>query len=215
MSALSGSLKMSANPLQPRMTRRSLAKLQTREKVLQAARQLFCERGYDASTIRDIALAAGMSTGAVFASFSDKSDLFDEIINQDAAAMVGPMRAAAAGATTLESLVGLFEAAYRFQAGQIPLVQAWIAASWTRSADSEKSLRDSLQPIFVLIDEVLDRGVQRGELAQTADLQLLSGMLWDLYIAGYRGAAHEGWTVESLTADLKKRIGLILKGATT
>ena len=61
-------------------TRRTLAKQQTRAKVLAAARRLFSEEGYEGATIRDIAAAAGMSTGAVFANFTDKSDLFREIM---------------------------------------------------------------------------------------------------------------------------------------
>lgn len=216
MSALSNTLKTNANPQQAKVTRRSLAKQQTREKVLQAARQLFCERGYEAATIRDIASAAGMSTGAVFASFDDKSELFEEIIRQDAAAMAGPMRAAAAeGSTIEESLIGLFGVAYQFQCSQIPLVQAGMAVSWTRSNDNEKTLRDDLRPILALIDEVLGRGAARGELSQAADLGLLSGMVWDLYMAGYRRAVFDGWSAEDLTANLARRIGLVLKGART
>ena len=216
MSALSNTLKTNANPQQAKVTRRSLAKQQTREKVLQAARQLFCERGYEAATIRDIASAAGMSTGAVFASFDDKSELFEEIIGQDAAAMAGPMRAAAAeGSTIEESLIGLFGVAYQFQCRQIPLVQAGMAVSWTRSNDHEETLRDDLRPILALIDEVLGRGAARGELSQAADLGLLSGMVWDLYMAGYRRAVFDGWSAEDLTANLARRIGLVLKGART
>ena len=43
--------------------------------VLAAARQLFSESGYEGATIRDIAAAAGMSTGAVFANFTDKYEV--------------------------------------------------------------------------------------------------------------------------------------------
>src|SRR6202008_2947156 len=76
-------------------TRRALAKLQTRNKVLAAARKLFSEHGYEGATIRDIAAAAGMSTGAVFANFSDKSDLFREIMITDMGALAEAMREAA------------------------------------------------------------------------------------------------------------------------
>src|SRR4030081_122176 len=75
--------------------RRGLAKQQTRVKVLAAARRLFSEEGYEGATIRDIAAAAGMSTGAVFANFSDKSDLFREIMITDMAALADAMREAA------------------------------------------------------------------------------------------------------------------------
>ena len=77
-------------------TRRALAKQQTRNKVLAAARALFSEHGYEGATIRDIAAAAGMSTGAVFANFTDKSDLFREIMASDMAALTDAMRDAAA-----------------------------------------------------------------------------------------------------------------------
>src|SRR6185312_9150678 len=72
-----GGLEAAAPAQRP--TQRALAKQRTREKILASAKALFAERGYEAATIRDIAKAAGMSTGAVFASFTDKSDLFTEI----------------------------------------------------------------------------------------------------------------------------------------
>jgi AcrR family transcriptional regulator len=61
------------------VTRRQLAKIATRQKVLEAAKSAFETHGYEAATIRWIALAAGMSTGAVFANFKDKGELYAEI----------------------------------------------------------------------------------------------------------------------------------------
>ena len=116
-------------------TRRALAKQRTREKVLAAARQLFTERGYEGATIRDIAKAAGMSTGAVFASFADKSELFDEILAQDYALLGEAMQDAANGGETVEkALTDLFSVAYRFHMSQLPLLQAGISASWLIAA---------------------------------------------------------------------------------
>ncbi|RZJ84118.1 MAG: TetR/AcrR family transcriptional regulator, partial [Brevundimonas sp.] len=74
---MSESHTLAAEPV--RLNRRQAAKIRTREKVLEAASQLFAERGYDAATIRDIAKAAGMSTGAVFANFQDKAELFEAV----------------------------------------------------------------------------------------------------------------------------------------
>src|ERR1700743_729013 len=62
---------------------RAQSKLKTRRRVLDAARRLFMERGYEASTIRDIASEAGLSTGAVCASFLDKTDLFNAVMAED------------------------------------------------------------------------------------------------------------------------------------
>src|ERR1700759_2855034 len=96
-------------------TRRPLAKQQTRAKVLAAARKLFSEHGYEGATIRDIAAAAGMSTGAVFANFSDKSDLFRDIMLSDAAKRAGELREAVGRARGFEDAIQkIFATRYAF-----------------------------------------------------------------------------------------------------
>ncbi|WP_225910349.1 TetR/AcrR family transcriptional regulator [Brevundimonas pondensis] len=66
-----------AEPAEPiRLNRRQHAKAVTRQKVLDAAENLFGTVGYKAATIRGIAKDAGMSTGAVFANFEDKDALY-------------------------------------------------------------------------------------------------------------------------------------------
>src|SRR3954447_16599249 len=112
-------------------TRRTLAKQQTRAKVLAAARRLFSEEGYEGATIRDIAAAAGMSTGAVFANFSDKSDLFREIMISDLEQLVGQMRDAAARARTVEeAMLNIFPTGYAFYRTQLPLARAAFSVFW-------------------------------------------------------------------------------------
>ncbi len=205
-------MRMNAPAVRPqKMTRRALAKQQTREKVLQSARDLFIERGYEGATIRDIARAAGMSTGAVFASFTDKTELFDAILNDDFAALQDPMQDALVnGKTTREALVGMFGAAYRAHTDQLPLIQAALAASWTRTPEAERLRRETLRPIRALVIQALERGVEHGELAARVDLRLVADMLWDLYLAGYRPAAFDGLSVENQTERLAQRIDLIL-----
>ena len=48
----------------------------TKEAVLEAARQLFSERGYDNASVRDIALAAGVDAALVHHYFGTKEQLF-------------------------------------------------------------------------------------------------------------------------------------------
>jgi AcrR family transcriptional regulator len=207
-------MRMHAPSLRPqKLTRRAIAKQQTREKVLQAAREMFIERGYEGATIRDIARAAGMSTGAVFASFTDKPELFDAILSEEFAALADPMQDAAATAPSArEALVAMFGAAYRAHTAQLPLIQAALAASWTRTPEAEKLRHDSLRPLRALVTEVLERGAERGELVARFDLRLVSDVIWDLFLAGYRPAAYEGLSVENQIEKLAQRIDLVLVG---
>lgn len=59
------------------MNRRQKAKAATRFKVVAAAAKLWFQPGtYETVGIREIAAEAGMSTGAVFANFDSKADLW-------------------------------------------------------------------------------------------------------------------------------------------
>lgn len=53
------------------------------ELLLTTARAVFDERGYDFATIRVIARAAGMSTGAIFAHWSGKAELYRDVYGHD------------------------------------------------------------------------------------------------------------------------------------
>lgn len=58
-------------------TKRAAATAANRVKVLAAAKWAFEHLGYDAVTLRDVAAAAGVSTGSIFSQVSDKEELFE------------------------------------------------------------------------------------------------------------------------------------------
>src|SRR4029077_3420264 len=48
----------------------------TRAKLLDAARWLIREKGYERTTLEDIAERAGMTTGAIYGNFKNREELF-------------------------------------------------------------------------------------------------------------------------------------------
>ncbi len=57
-------------------------KVATRRKILEAARRLFRERGYDATATRDIAVSAGIATGTLFNYFATKEAIVASLANE-------------------------------------------------------------------------------------------------------------------------------------
>ncbi|WP_261441872.1 TetR/AcrR family transcriptional regulator [Serratia grimesii] len=55
---------------------------QTRERLIETARQLFTVRGYGGTSIRDIASQAGYSQGAFYSNFASKEDLLLQLLQR-------------------------------------------------------------------------------------------------------------------------------------
>ena len=56
--------------------------LATRDRLLDAAVAVFSEKGYEGARVSDIARRAGLTTGAIYASFRGKADLLREAIER-------------------------------------------------------------------------------------------------------------------------------------
>ena len=54
---------------------RAQRQAQTREKLIEVAREMFLDVGYAASSLDKVAIAAGFSKGAVYSNFSGKEEL--------------------------------------------------------------------------------------------------------------------------------------------
>ena len=194
---------------------RAQSKLKTRRRVLDSARKLFMERGYEAATIRDIAAEAGLSTGAVFASFVDKTDLFNAVMAEDYQRQVEILRAVAKPDAPVEDAVlAVFEAGYRFHGAQLPLLQTAVSLSWSHGLGGEFGDRPTYDLALQALGELLARGAERGEIKPGGDLGLAAELLWDAYVANFRRALFDDWSVERLVQRMRAQTRLILAGLT-
>jgi AcrR family transcriptional regulator len=61
-------------------TRTRPTRAETRDRILQAAGEVFTSRGYDGASLDQVAAAAGLTKGAVYSSFSGKDELFFALV---------------------------------------------------------------------------------------------------------------------------------------
>lgn len=64
-----------------------------KDQILAAARRLFSEKGYHGTTIREIAVEAGVLSGSLYAHIESKEDLLFEIADEGAEAFLHAARA--------------------------------------------------------------------------------------------------------------------------
>ncbi|MDB5439559.1 MAG: transcriptional regulator, TetR family [Caulobacteraceae bacterium] len=196
-----------------RANQRLLAKQRTRERLLAAARALFAQRGYEGATVRDIAQGAGLSTGAVFGSFSDKADLFEAVLQADVEAMSAEMaRQAPLHATIDDMLAAQFQVVLDHNLGQLPILKSLLAMNWVQDAPALARASRALQTLRDNIARSIELAISRRQLAETLDTPLIARLLWDAYLADLRGVVFFGHPTEEVAERQRRHAQVILRG---
>jgi AcrR family transcriptional regulator len=94
--------------------RREREKLAVRTKILDAAREMFAEHGYDAVTMRAIAVAIDYTPTAIYYHFRDKEALIHALVDEDYLALAGAFQDVATIADPLDRLRALGRAYAQF-----------------------------------------------------------------------------------------------------
>jgi len=84
--------------------RRDRERVETRDKILEAARELFIDEGYEGVSMRQIADKIEYSPTAIYVHFKDKDELFLEICHQDFRLLAHSMASLAQIADPVERL---------------------------------------------------------------------------------------------------------------
>src|SRR5260370_30165301 len=84
--------------------RREREKSETRDKILDAARELFVSEGYEGVSMRRVAEKIEYSPTAIYVHFADKNELFRELCHQDYARLAEVFQGSAMALDPVERL---------------------------------------------------------------------------------------------------------------
>jgi AcrR family transcriptional regulator len=100
----------------------------TRERLLQAAASVFAERGYDGTRVADIAAAAGVSNGALYAHFDSKAELLVQALRTHGRRLLAELFAADPDRSITELLLVIGRSLSRGRDRGDLIVEALVAA---------------------------------------------------------------------------------------
>jgi AcrR family transcriptional regulator len=86
--------------------KRERTKAQNRAAILDAAREVFAELGYDAAGVRDVIRRTDLASGTFYNYFPDKESVFRAVLDSSAQEIRRRLRTVRGSASTLESFVG-------------------------------------------------------------------------------------------------------------
>jgi AcrR family transcriptional regulator len=135
----------------------------TRDRLIAAAIEVFADQGYESARLQDIARAAGLTTGAVYANFRGKADLLFAAIGARAGVELDGLLQGTAGLGARSVLERLADRLPEPRDATPALLIDAIAAA-RRDDDLAALLRDRLATREAMLAEVVERARDDGAI---------------------------------------------------
>ncbi|MGZ4604257.1 MAG: TetR/AcrR family transcriptional regulator [Kineosporiaceae bacterium] len=175
----------------------------TRRAVVLAAAELFTTRGYAATSLADVATAAGVARPTVFAAFGSKAALLREVLDQaisgddDPVAVrdrpwFQPVWQARTAAETLDAYAGVVTLIAGRAAAAFEAVRRAADAAPEAAQLWETALRNRVAGARMVLDHLVTVGALRAGL----DFERAVDILWLLNDPAHYGAlvGYQGWS---------------------
>lgn len=161
--------------------RRERKKRETRERILLAATDLFRRRGFEATTVEEIAEAADISRATLFNYFPHKAALVSELGDALFANFQRGVEAARAlPLSTPERLLELFRGSAQRLLANPSYSRALLVETTARRRDFDER-KDRVSGLHDAFREILEDGVRQGDVAPGANLSLLAAVIAGAY----------------------------------
>lgn len=152
----------------------------TKTKILDAGSHMFAKNGYEGTSLDQIASNAGLSKGAVYWHFSNKSDVYLAICDRSLKQLVNNIgekfNTAFASANQLDAIKSLVESELKScedHAGELPRLFLQFVSTNSEKAVQEK-LSDSFANLFLETSNVLKQLQQKKLINQQLDCEALA-----------------------------------------
>lgn len=166
------------------MAPRSIDKDEKARKIIEHATKVFAAKGYNATTIDDIAIKAKIAKGSVYQYFRSKRDLFLAVFDAWSRQYFEAMEAQASGqhASAAEQLRQTSRAAYVLGKQAMDLVplmfEFWAASASPETREQVAGMFRRLYGVFrELVGGMIQRGIDQGEFRSDVDVESTAALL--------------------------------------
>ncbi|WP_436527028.1 TetR/AcrR family transcriptional regulator [Actinoplanes sp. HUAS TT8] len=157
---------------------RSRRREDTRQKLYEAAVQLIAEKGFNETTVDDIAVRANVAKGTVYYNFKSKSDLFEELLRHGIGLLTDEFRNAVDGLPPREAVRALVRAQLAYIQQYRAFAQLLVSEMWRTNREWQQTLVLLREQAIGVIAETVQAGVDSGALPSDLDVRVASAALF-------------------------------------
>ncbi len=162
---------------------REQKKQQTRQAIMQAAVKLFSEKGFEKTSIEELAREAGIGKGTIYSYFQTKTDILHAFCEDELDCLHQELTGNAdKEIPILQQMVAIYMSEFKLitenrEFGRLFMQQT----AFPRDVDLERHLANE-DNYFKLLFPLLEKAQERGELRSDLELLYITGHFYGLYL---------------------------------
>lgn len=162
---------------------REAKKQETRRAIMQAAMRLFSEKGFEKTSIEELARAAGIGKGTVYGYFPTKSDILHAFCEDEFECLRQELTANAdQEVPILTQMVRIYMAEFMKITENREFARIFMQqTAFPRDVDLQRHLAHE-DNYFALLFPLLEKAQERGELRRELELLHITGHFYGLYL---------------------------------
>ena len=175
--------------LNPPTTRRDRQIQRKRQEILAAAGQVFAQKGYAATTTKDIANAADLGESTLYNYFESKRDILLAILDENHLLFDNVFQMTQ-GLANRDSLVELFDRSIAIFSTRIPFIRTILAEAWVDNEVLDTYVVTRVKQVTKLIGDFIESQVRAGvfrPIDPALGSRLALGMFFSLVLPALRG----------------------------
>ena len=162
---------------------RETKKQETRKAIMRAAMSLFSEKGFDKTSIEELAKAAGIGKGTIYGYFQTKMDILHAFCEDELECLHQELTSSAdREISLLRQMVSIYMSEFRHITENREFARLYMReTAFPRGVDLDKHLEHE-NNYFKLLFPLLEKAQERGELRKDLDLLYITGHFYGLYL---------------------------------
>jgi AcrR family transcriptional regulator len=162
---------------------RETKKRETRKAIMRAAMTLFSEKGFDKTSIEELAKAAGIGKGTIYGYFQTKTDILHAFCEDELECLHQELTSNAdREIPILQLMVGIYMTEFRHITENREFARIFMQqTAFPRDVDLAQHLEHE-NDYFKLLFPLLEKAQERGELRKDIDLLYITGHFYGLYL---------------------------------
>ena len=164
---------------------RDRQKNETRQQIQDAARVLITERGFEKTTMRALAKAAGVGLGTISLHFKDKKSLLLASFHEEIGCVsMGAIESVPRDEPVREQLLYILREIYGYYSTQTRYLRVVVKEALFTRGEWREPFDLQINVAISLMGELIEAAKERGEVKPDINGEQVAALCWGLYLNG-------------------------------